>query len=288
MSEGQYAGRTFQLAQVAGIVAAPETVTAPPRFGGSPVLQVEDLSICLLLHREHTGSIRDYVIRTLKGQRIDRDEFWPLREVSFTLHPGEIFGIIGANGAGKSTLLKVIAGIIPPSAGRVIARGRIAPLIELGAGFDPFLTGRENIFLYGALLGFSQKELETRFDRIVGFAELEEFIDVPLMNYSVGMAARLGFAIATDVEPDLLLIDELFSVGDVAFQKKCEERMETFKVKGVTILLVSHDLKLVQDTCHRTLCLHHGQVVALGPTDKVVAEYQQFSASLFPGQHPPS
>lgn len=220
----------------------------------------------------------------LKGRAVERDEFWPLREVSFTLYPGETFGIIGANGAGKSTLLKVIAGIIPPSIGSVIARGRIAPLIELGAGFDPFLTGRENIFLYGSLLGFSQKELEKRFDRIVGFAELEEFIDVPLMNYSVGMSARLGFAIATDVEPDLLLIDELFSVGDAVFQKKCEERMETFKAKRVTILLVSHDLKLIRDTCHRTLCLHHGQVVALGPTEEVVAEYKRFSALTSPSQ----
>ncbi|MDD5558670.1 ABC transporter ATP-binding protein [Candidatus Methylomirabilis sp.] len=249
-----------------------------------PVLQVEDLSIRLLLHRERTGSIREHVIRMLKGRAVERDEFWPLREVSFTLYPGETFGIIGANGAGKSTLLKVIAGIIPPSIGSVIARGRIAPLIELGAGFDPFLTGRENIFLYGSLLGFSQKELEKRFDRIVGFAELEEFIDVPLMNYSVGMSARLGFAIATDVEPDLLLIDELFSVGDAVFQKKCEERMETFKAKRVTILLVSHDLKLIRDTCHRTLCLHHGQVVALGPTEEVVAEYKRFSALTSPSQ----
>ena len=227
-------------------------------------------------------SIREYAIRMLKRRTGGRDEFWPLREVSFTVDPGEIFGIIGANGAGKSTLLKVIAGIIPPSIGSVIVRGRIAPLIELGAGFDSFLTGRENIFLYGSLLGFSQKELEKRFDRIVKFAELEEFIDVPLMNYSVGMSARLGFAIATDVEPDLLLIDELFSVGDAAFKQKCEGRMETFKAKGVTIVLVSHDLKLIQETCQRALCLHHGQVVAIGPTDKIAAEYQKFSALASP------
>jgi ABC-2 type transport system ATP-binding protein len=214
----------------------------------------------------------------LKRQTKGRDEFWPLREVSFSVDPGEILGIIGANGAGKSTLLKVIAGIIPPSVGQVVVRGRIAPLIELGAGFDSFLTGRENIFLYGALLGFSQKELERRFDCIVKFAELEEFIDVPLMNYSVGMSARLGFAIATDVEPDLLLIDELFSVGDAAFRMKCEERMESFKAKGVTIVLVSHDLKLIQSTCQRAIWLHHGRVSAAGPADKVVAEYQQFSA----------
>lgn len=176
----------------------------------------------------------------------------------------------------------MIAGIIPPSIGSVIARGRIAPLIELGAGFDPYLTGRENIFLYGSLLGFSQRELEKRFDHIVRFAELEEFIDVPLMNYAVGMSARLGFAIATEVEPDLLLIDELFSVGDAAFQKKCEGRMETFKAKGVTILLVSHDLNLIQDTCHRALCLHHGHVLAIGQTEKVIAEYNKCSTLSSP------
>jgi ABC-2 type transport system ATP-binding protein len=174
--------------------------------------------------------------------------------------------------------LKVIAGIIPPSVGRVLVRGRIAPLIELGAGFDPYLTGRENVFLYGSLLGFPQKELERRFDRIVKFAELEEFIDVPLMNYSVGMSTRLGFAIATDVEPDLLLLDEVFSVGDAAFQRKCEARMEAFKAKGVAILLVSHNMNLIREICSRTLFLQHGRVVAIGPTNDVVAEYERFSA----------
>jgi ABC-type polysaccharide/polyol phosphate transport system ATPase subunit len=247
--------------------------------GDSPVLAVENLSIRLLLHQERTRSLRDSAIRLLRGRTKKRDEFWPLRDVSFSVDPGEILGIIGANGAGKSTLLKVIAGVIPPSVGKVVVRGRIAPLIELGAGFDSFLTGRENIFLYGSLLGFSQKELERRFDRIVRFAELEEFIDVPLMNYSVGMSARLGFAIATDVEPDLLLIDELFSVGDAAFQKKCEGRMESFKAKGVTIVLVSHNLKLIQATCQTAIWLHHGQVAASGLADKVVAEYQKFSAA---------
>lgn len=257
------------------------TMLSPPsaQSDRSPVLTVEKLSIRLLLHQERMRSLRDAAIRLLKGRINKRDEFWPLRDASFSVNPGEILGIIGANGAGKSTLLKVIAGVIPPSVGRVVVRGRIAPLIELGAGFDAFLTGRENIFLYGSLLGFSQKEMEKRFDRIVSFAELEEFIDVPLMNYSVGMSARLGFAIATDTQPDLLLIDELFSVGDAAFQKKCEERMESFKAKGVTIILVSHDLQLIQDTCRQVVWLHHGQVAATGSVDKVVAEYRTFIAS---------
>jgi ABC-2 type transport system ATP-binding protein len=176
----------------------------------------------------------------------------------------------------------VIAGIIPPTTGRVVVRGRVAPLIELGAGFDAELTGRENVYLYGSLLGFSQKDLDRRFGRIVQFAELEEFVDVPLRNYSVGMSARLGFAIATDVEPDLLLVDELFSVGDAAFQKKCEARMEAFKRKGVAMLLVSHDLELVQETCSRTLLLHQGRIVAIGPTKDVVREYERSTSTPRP------
>ncbi len=279
MSKGWKPGRSSRLLwSGAGEQAILES--APNRhLGGSPVLEISDLSIRLLLHRERTRSIREYIIRVLKGWGAKQEEFWPLREVSFSVDPGEHLGIIGPNGAGKSTLLKVIAGIIPPSLGRVVVRGRVAPLIELGAGFDSYLTGRENVFLYGSLLGFPQKELEHRFDRIVEFAEMEQFIDVPLMNYSVGMSARLGFAIATDVDPDLLLIDEVFSVGDAAFQKKCEKRMESFKAKGVTILLVSHDLDLIRATCPRALFLQQGRIAAIGPTDKVVAEYQQVSAS---------
>ncbi len=279
MSKGWKPGRSSRLLwSGAGEQAILES--APNRhLGGSPVLEISDLSIRLLLHRERTRSIREYIIRVLKRWGAKQEEFWPLREVSFSVDPGEHLGIIGPNGAGKSTLLKVIAGIIPPSLGRVVVRGRVAPLIELGAGFDSYLTGRENVFLYGSLLGFPQKELEHRFDRIVEFAEMEQFIDVPLMNYSVGMSARLGFAIATDVDPDLLLIDEVFSVGDAAFQKKCEKRMESFKAKGVTILLVSHDLDLIRATCPRALFLQQGRIAAIGPTDKVVAEYQQVSAS---------
>ncbi len=252
---------------------------ATGRSGPSPVVEIDALSVRLLLHREQTRSIREYMIRLLKGKRGERDEFWPLHGVSFAVTPGEILGIIGPNGAGKSTLLRVIAGIIPPSLGRVIVRGGVAPLIDLGAGFDVELTGRENIYLYGSLLGFSQKDLEGRFDRIVEFAEMGEFIDVPLKNYSVGMSARLGFAIATDMAPDLLLMDEIFAVGDANFQTKCRARMEAFTSKGVTMLLVSHSLDLIRSTCPRTLFLNHGQIVAIGPTAEVVAEYQRFSAS---------
>ncbi|HZY31428.1 MAG TPA: ABC transporter ATP-binding protein [Candidatus Methylomirabilis sp.] len=282
MSRGRKLGQTLRFLQPPGTDHATQNPASEPRVGLQPVLDITDLSVRLLLHRERTRSLREQFIRILKGRRVKKEEFWPLQEISFAVKPGESFGVIGPNGAGKSTLLKVIAGIIPPSVGRVVVRGRIAPLIELGAGFDQYLTGRENVFLYGSLLGFPQKELERRFDRIVKFAEMEEFIDVPLMNYSVGMSARLGFAIATDVEPNLLLIDEVFSVGDAAFEKKCEARMEQFKEKGVTILLVSHNLDLIRTTCTRTLFLNQGRIVAIGPTDEVVAEYRKFSASSYP------
>ncbi len=286
MSRGWTLRRTSRLLQPSRIDQTEWGPGSAGRLGHRPILEIGDLSIRLLLHREKTRSIREYIIRLLKGQKVGRDEFWPLREISFSVNPGETLGIVVPNGAGKSTLLKVIAGIIPPSVGRVGVQGRIAPLIELGAGFDPELTGRENVYFYGSLLGFSQKNLEARFGRIVEFAELEEFIDVPLRNYSAGMSARLGFAIATDVEPDLLLIDELFSVGDAAFQRKCEKRMASFRTKGVTIVLVSHDLDLIRDTCPRTLFLHHGRIAAIGPTDEVVAEYQRFSASSPHGERP--
>ena len=282
MSRGWKPGRTSRLLQSPDTDQESRDPGSERHLGLLPAVDITHLSVLLLLHRERTKSIREYTIRVLKGRRIPRDQFWPIREVSFAAHAGERLGIIGPNGAGKSTLLKVIAGIIPPSVGRVVVRGRIAPLIELGAGFDQYLTGRENVFLYGSLLGFPQKELERRFDRIVKFAEMEEFIDVPLMNYSVGMSARLGFAIATDVEPNLLLIDEVFSVGDAAFEKKCEARMEHFKEKGVTILLVSHDLDLIRTTCTRTLFLNQGRIVAIGPTDDVIAEYRRFSAMSAP------
>jgi len=276
MSRSDKPDQVFRLLQRPVIEQAMQDL-APIFSNDRPVLEIQDLSIRLLLHRERTRSIREYVIRMLKRRWVKRDEFWPLREVSIAVNGGERLAIIGPNGAGKSTLLKVIAGIIPPSVGRVVVRGRIAPLIELGAGFDPYLTGRENVFLYGSLLGFPQKELERRFDHIVKFAELEEFIDVPLMNYSIGMSTRLGFAIATDVEPDLLLLDEVFSVGDAAFQRKCEGRMEAFKAKGVTILLVSHDMDLIRETCSRAVFLQHGRIVATGPTNEVVDEYERFS-----------
>ena len=236
-------------------------------------VDVNRLSVRYDLQKERVLSVREYVIRRVSGERFPRESFWPLREVSFTVGSGESFGIVGRNGAGKSTLLKVIAGIVPPTRGRVAVRGRLSPLIELGAGFDLELTGRENIFLYGALLGFRRRELAARVEAIAEFAELTAFLDVPLKNYSSGMIARLGFAIATDAEPEFLIVDEVLAVGDAHFQRKCEERLATFRDRGVTLLLVTHNMELLTATCTRAILLEHGTIAYVGTADAVASEY---------------
>lgn len=237
------------------------------------IVNIDGLSVRLMLHRERVTSLREYIVRLLKGSRVPSEEFWPLREISLDIRRGEVFGIIGQNGAGKSTLLRVIAGIIKPTVGMVEVRGRVAPLIELGAGFDHEMTGRENVFLYGALLGFPNKELARKLDEIIGFAELEEFVDVPLKNYSSGMVARLGFAIATDVDTDLLLVDEVLSVGDAGFAKKCSDRITAFRNKGVSIVFVSHDLNALGELCSRAAWIDHGHLKMIGPTEEVIRSY---------------
>ena len=182
-------------------------------------VRVDDLSVRLSLQKEAVLSLRETVIRFLQRRPVEIEEFWPLRNVSFTARRGEVFGILGRNGAGKSTLLKVVAGVLSPTLGRVESRGRIAPLLELGAGFDTDLTGRENVYLYGSLLGFPRKAIDERFDRIIEFAELEEFVDLKLKNYSSGMQVRLAFSVMIQVDADILLIDEVLAVGDAAFQQ---------------------------------------------------------------------
>jgi ABC-2 type transport system ATP-binding protein len=236
-------------------------------------LDVDRLSIRYDLQKERVMSVREYVIRRVRGERFPRESFWPLRDVSFTIGTGESFGIVGRNGAGKSTLLKVLAGIVPPTRGRVAVRGRLSPLIELGAGFDVELTGRENIFLYGSLLGYRRRELAARIGAIADFAELTPFLDVPLKNYSAGMVSRLGFAIATDAEPEILIVDEVLSVGDAQFQRKCEERLATFRSGGVTLLLVTHNMDLLTATCTRALLLEHGTIAHVGTAADVAARY---------------
>jgi len=224
-------------------------------------IRLDDVSVRYRVPHERIPSIKEYAIRWLqRGLRYE--DFWALRSVSLEVHRNEVLGIIGANGAGKSTLLKVVARVLQPTSGRARLWGRVAPLLELGAGFDPELTGRENVFLNGTLLGFSRKDLAGRLDRIVEFAGLEEFIDAPLRTYSSGMYARLGFAVATDIRPEILIIDEILSVGDAAFQEKSFDRVRSFLGDGTTVLLVSHNLDQVARLCQRVAWLQHGEVVA--------------------------
>ena len=203
-----------------------------------PALKVEDISIRFNLSKEKVDNLKELLIKKIKGETIRFNEFWALKNINFELQKGDRLGILGLNGAGKSTLLKVIAGVYKPTTGKVTRNGHIAPMIELGAGFDPNYTGRENIFLYGSVLGFSRSFLEEKYDEILEFSELGEFIDVPIKNYSSGMKARLGFSIATVVEPEILILDEVLSVGDAKFRKKCEKKMQGMFDHGVTVLFV--------------------------------------------------
>ena len=254
-------------------VSEPEPVTAVPAPFGEPVVTLENAGVRYRLPRERIPSFKDYAIRWLK-RSLTYDELWAVRGVTMEIQRGESFGIIGHNGAGKSTQLKQIARVLRPTEGRVRVAGRVAPLLELGAGFDYELTGRENVFLNGTILGFSSSDIASRFDRIIEFAGLGDFIDMPLRTYSTGMVARLGFAVATDVKPDLLIVDEVLSVGDGEFQAKSRERMETFRGEGQTIIMVSHNLVAVANMCQRAAWLDHGRLRAVGPVDEVVAQYQ--------------
>ena len=236
-------------------------------------LKVDDVSIRFNLSKEKTDSLKEYVIKSIKRE-IMFNEFWALKGVSFELNKGDRLGILGLNGAGKSTLLKIVAGVYKPTTGKVEKPGKLAPLLELGAGFDPQYTGAENIYLYGSVLGMPREFLEEKFDDIVEFAELKKFIDVPLKNYSSGMKARLGFSIATLVEPDILILDEVLSVGDAKFRKKSEKRVMDMFDKGVTVLFVSHSLDQVQRLCNKAIILEHGQVIAYGDTDTVAKVYE--------------
>ena len=237
------------------------------------VMRLDNVSVRYRVPRERVASLKEHAIRWLQ-RRTPSDEFWALRDATLNVQCGQIVGVIGKNGAGKSTLLKVIARVLRPTTGRVRIAGAIAPLLEFGAGFHPELTGRENVFLNGALLGFTRAQMKEKFKRIVDFAELWEFIDAPLRTFSSGMVARLGFAIATDAEPDILLLDEVLSVGDSAFQRKSFERILSFRASGATIIFVSHNLDAVKSLCERAIWLERGRVVADGQASAVVDEYQ--------------
>lgn len=226
------------------------------------------------LSHEKARSFQDVWLGLFKGNRAGKvEEFWALRDVSLQIEQGETVALIGPNGAGKSTALKIIARIIDPTYGMVRVRGRMSALVELGAGFHLDLSGRDNIFLNGSILGFSRQEMQARFDEIVSFAELEQFIDTELKRWSTGMVMRLGFAIATSVNPDILITDEILAVGDESFQRKCLQRIQSFREEGRTILFVSHDMHAVRDLCERTVWLDRGVVQMDGPTEEVVARY---------------
>ena len=210
------------------------------------VVEVQDVSMHFNLMEEKVDSIKEYFMKLIKGKLLYND-FIALQHVSFSIYKGEIVGLVGFNGAGKSTMLKILAGVLSPTSGKVMVKGKIAPLIEVGAGFDPELTARENIYLNGAILGHSAQYINDHFDEIIDFAELKDFVDVPVKNFSSGMYARLGFSIATMVKPDILIVDEVLSVGDYRFQEKCEERIRKMIQDGVTIILVSHDIHLIEN-----------------------------------------
>ena len=239
-----------------------------------PAIIVDNVSMKFNLSKEKVDSLKDYIIKSIKKE-IKYNEFWALQNVSFTVEKGDRVGILGLNGAGKSTLLKVIAGVFKPTEGSVTKHGKMVPLLELGAGFDQQYTGKENIYLYGAMLGYSKEFIDSKFDEIVKFSGLKKFLDVPLKNYSSGMKSRLGFSIATIVEPEILILDEVLSVGDAKFRKKSEKKILSMMDKGVTVLFVSHSLEQVKRICTKAMILENGSIRSIGDIDTVSAEYEE-------------
>lgn len=235
------------------------------------VIEVKNVWLKFSLRRKRKIRIRDLIFNPLA--RNSRKEFWALKNISFEVKKGEIVGIIGRNGAGKSTLLRVLAGIYVPDKGEVKVNGRISPLLTLGAGFRPDLTGKDNIFLNGIFLGLKEKEIEAKYEEIVRFAELENFIDVPIRNYSSGMIARLGFSTAVHLNPDILLIDEIFGVGDEVFRKKSQQKMLQFMKKARAIILVTHNLNFVKEFCNKAIWIHQGEIIKIGESQEVIENY---------------
>ncbi len=236
------------------------------------VLKVDKVGIKFNLSQEKVDSLKEYVIKLVKRQ-ISYDEFWALKNVSFEMEKGDRIGVLGLNGAGKSTLLKVICGVLKPTEGTIKKHGKIVPLLELGAGFDPQYTGKENIYLYGAVLGYSKAFIEEKYEEIVKFSGLKEFINVPVKNYSSGMKARLGFSIATVVEPDILILDEVLSVGDAKFRKKSEKKIMSMFEDNISVLFVSHSLEQVKRLCNKAILLEHGHLIAKGSVEEVSKIY---------------
>jgi ABC-type polysaccharide/polyol phosphate transport system, ATPase component len=237
------------------------------------IIEVQDVSMRFRLTNDRILSLKEFVTTTLRG-KLNYQDFWALKNVTFNIRPGEVIGIIGCNGSGKSTLLKIISGIMKPTSGSVVCRGNIVPMLELGSGFDVDLTGRENIFLNGAILGYTKDFLESEYQEILDFSGLGQFIDVPIRNYSSGMMMRLAFSIATMVHPKILIVDEILSVGDEDFQQKSRKRMMEMMSGGTTVLFVSHNINQIREMCNRVVWIDHGTLKAIGDTDEVCDKYQ--------------
>ena len=239
-------------------------------------IRVENVSMKFNLNAEKLDSVKEYMIKLLTG-KLHYNEFWALTDVSFELHKGDRLGILGLNGAGKSTLLKAIAGVYKPTTGKVTRYGKIAPLLELGAGFEMQYTARENVYLYGAILGYTKEFIDSKFDEIIEFAELQKFVDVPIKNFSSGMRSRLGFAICTSVCPDILILDEVLSVGDSKFKMKSEARVREMMANDATVLFVSHSIEQVKRICNKAIILDHGKIIEMGEVNEVAAHYMEMN-----------
>ena len=241
------------------------------------MIKIENVSMKFNLGIDKDFSVKQAFVNIFSGKAKKKNkkdnEFWALKNVSFTVGKGEVVGLIGSNGAGKSTLLKVVSGVMKPTSGKIKVAGVISPMIELGAGFDGNLTAKENIYLNGAILGYSKKFLDSKFDEIVEFSELKDFLEVPVKNFSSGMTAKLAFSIATIVNPEILIVDEILSVGDIKFQEKSKAKMMEMIKGGTTVLYVSHSLQSIKDLCTKVVWLEHGKVVKMGDTKKICDEY---------------
>lgn len=238
------------------------------------MIEAKNVSIKFQMPQDRISSMKEYMIAFFK-RKLKYKEFWALKNATFSINKGEVVGIVGCNGAGKSTLLKIISGIYKPTEGNVTVKGNIVPMLELGSGFDHDLSGRENIFLNGAILGYSKKFLEERYDSIVEFSELEKFIDVPIRNYSSGMLMRLAFSIATIIEPEILIVDEILAVGDAHFQAKSKKRMLELMQGGTTVIFVSHSIEQIEELCDKVIWLENGMVKMIGDTQSICALYKQ-------------
>ena len=241
------------------------------------MIEVNHVSLCYRMSAERVSGMKEFLVQALQG-KLQYKEFWALQDVDFSIEKGEVLGLVGANGAGKSTMLKIISGILKPTKGTVTVHGNIVPMLELGSGFDLELTGRENVFLNGAILGYSEDFLKEKYQEIVDFSELGEFIEMPLRNYSSGMITRLAFSIATVVKPDILIVDEILSVGDAAFQKKSKNRMMELMSGGTTVLLVSHSAEQITEMCSRAIWLEKGTMKMIGPAADVCRAYEEGQA----------